>query len=234
LKQLLAEPLRARNPVANDVKSRLIDSAGEAFAERGYDAVGIREICQQAAANVAAVNYHFGDKRGLYVACLRHAQSCRVDELTPPNWPAEFSPADKLRAFIHAMLESKLGTARPRWHLELMLREMARPTDACREIVEEYIRPMAEMLAGILQELMPGSNWNQRSWLIGFSVVAQVLFYYVHQPVVRILMGPEGFESLTLDVLTDHITRYCLAAIGQGPAVTADPTSLPSIEGTLS
>jgi len=211
-----------RKNVFDDTKTRLIDAAGEAFAERGYDAVGVREICQQADANVAAVNYHFGDKRGLYVACLRHAQSCRVDELATPQWPPDFSPPDKLRAFVRGMLESKLGSERPRWHLELMLREMVRPTDACRDIVEEYIRPMAETLAGILQELLPGSTWNRQSWLIGFSVVAQVLFYYVHQPVVRILMGPEAFESLTLDELTDHITRFCLAAIGQGPPVSAD------------
>jgi AcrR family transcriptional regulator len=139
--------------VSEDIKSRLIESAGELFAEIGYDAVGVREICQKADANVAAVNYHFGDKRGLYIACLRHAQSCRVDELTPPDWPSDFSPADKLRAFVRAMLESKLESSRPRWHLELMLREMVRPTDACREIVEDNIRPMAETLAGNMQEL---------------------------------------------------------------------------------
>ena len=207
----------------DDTKIRLVNSAGEAFAERGYDSVGVREICQDAEANVAAINYHFGDKRGLYVACLRHAQSCRVDELTPPQWPADLSPADKLRAFVRAMLESKLASSRPRWHLELMLREMARPTDACREIVEDYIRPMADTLAGILQELVPGWSRNPQSWLIGFSIVSQVLFFYVHQPVVRILMGQEGFDSLNLEMLTDHITRYSLAAIGQGPPVTADP-----------
>lgn len=220
--------------MSDDIKTRLIDSAGEAFAERGYDAVGIREICQDAGANVAAVNYHFGDKRGLYVACLRHAQSCRVDEQVAADWPPDLSPADRLRVFIRSMLESKLGTTRPRWHLELMLREMARPTDACREIVEDYIRPMAKSLAGILQALMPGSHWNQQSWLIGFSVVAQVLFYHVHQPVVQILLGPEAFPSLTVDVLTDHITRYCLAAIGKGPAVTMESAMPAATEGALS
>src|SRR5258706_6919165 len=145
----------------DDTKIRLLNAAGEAFAERGYDAVGVREICQTAEANVAAVNYHFGDKRGLYVAALRHAQSCRVDELTPPNWPADLSPAEKLRAFVRTMLEPKLTSSRPRWHLELMLREMARPPDASREIVEDYIRPMADMLAGILQDLVPGWSKNQ-------------------------------------------------------------------------
>jgi TetR/AcrR family transcriptional regulator, regulator of cefoperazone and chloramphenicol sensitivity len=217
-------------PMTDNIKARLIEAAGEAFAERGYDAVGVREICQQAGANVAAINYHFGDKHGLYVACLRHAQSCRVDELTPPEWPADLSPADKLREFIRALLESKLDSDRPRWHLELMLREMARPTDACREIVEDYIRPMAETLAGILQELLPGSTWNQQAWLIGFSVVAQVLFYYINQSIVRLLMGPEAFQTLTVDILADHIARYSLAAIGQGPAVTVEsPAASPSI-----
>src|SRR5262245_57330074 len=220
--------------MVDDTKARLIDAAGEAFAERGYDAVGVREICQQAEANVAAVNYHFGDKRELYVACLRHAQTCRVDELTPPNWPADLPAADKLRAFIRGMLESKLGSSRPRWHLELMLREMARPTDACREIVEDYVRPMADTLAAILQELVPGWSRNQQSWLIGFGIVSQVLFFYVHQPVIRILMGEEGFDSLTLDLLTDHITRYSLAAIGQGPPVTADrEPSSPTAAGAV-
>jgi AcrR family transcriptional regulator len=214
--------------IPDDIKTRLIEAAGEAFAERGYEAVGIREICQEAKANVAAVNYHFGDKRGLYVAALRHAQSCSVEEMKQPVWPSDFSPQDKLRTFIHAMLESKLAPERPQWHLELMLREITRPTDACREIVEDYIRPMARTLFSILQEMLPDATLNQQTWMIGFSVVAQVLFYQLNQSIVRLLMGEEGFESLTLDVLTDHITRYCLAAIGQGPPVTLDqPAAAP-------
>jgi AcrR family transcriptional regulator len=219
--------------MSDDIKSRLIESAGEAFAEKGYDAVGVREICQTAGANVAAVNYHFGDKRGLYIACLRHAQTCNVDDQANPNWPPDFNPADKLREFIRGMLESKLNASRPRWHLELMLREMGRPTDACREIVEDYIRPMANTLGAILQELMPDSVWNDRTWLIGFSIVSQVLFYYENQPVIRILMGSENFESLNVDVLTDHISRFCLAALGQGAPVLADKASPAALEGAV-
>jgi AcrR family transcriptional regulator len=212
--------------MAEDVKSRLIETAGEAFGQRGYEAVGIREICQRAGANVAAVNYHFGDKHGLYVACLRHAQSCRVEELATPEWPADFTPADKLRAFIRGMLESKLDSSRPLWHLELMLREMSRPTDACREIVEDYIRPMAQSLGAIMRELMPGSDWSKQTWMIGFSIIAQVLFYHINQPVIRLLMGEEDYKSLTLDELADHITQFSLAAIGKAPAVNSGGTQI--------
>jgi AcrR family transcriptional regulator len=211
--------------VAEDIKTRLIEVAGEAFAAKGYDSVGIREICQKAEANVAAVNYHFGDKRGLYRACLQHAQSCRVEGLDQPVWPESYTAADKLRAFIRRMLEEKLNTERPAWHQDLMLRELSRPSESCREFVESYIRPMAHTLGNIMQELYPHREWNQQTWMIGFSVVGQVLFYQLQQPVIRILMGDEGFESLTVEGLTDHITRFCLAALGHGEPITVEPAN---------
>ena len=42
--------------------------AARLFAERGFARVTVRDICRKARANVAAVNYHFGGKHGLYTA----------------------------------------------------------------------------------------------------------------------------------------------------------------------
>jgi AcrR family transcriptional regulator len=71
----------------------LLEVAGPIFADRGYQATTIREICAGAEANVAAINYHFGDKLGLYTEVLqqsmRAAQLLAVqntlDENTPPG-----------------------------------------------------------------------------------------------------------------------------------------------------
>src|SRR6476659_9682704 len=49
-----------------ETRERLIDVSARLFAERGFSKVTVREICQRAHANVAAVNYHFGGKTGLY------------------------------------------------------------------------------------------------------------------------------------------------------------------------
>ncbi len=45
-----------------EAKARLLHTAGEIFAEKGFHAATVREICQQAQVNIASVNYYFGDK----------------------------------------------------------------------------------------------------------------------------------------------------------------------------
>ena len=66
---------------------RLVEAAGEEFAGKGFDAARIRTICERAGANVAAVNYHFGDKERLYVETVLHAHQCGIDTAPEGTWP---------------------------------------------------------------------------------------------------------------------------------------------------
>ena len=57
----------------HETRERLLDAAETLFADRGFKNVTVREICLAARANVAAINYHFGDKLGLYREVLQSA-----------------------------------------------------------------------------------------------------------------------------------------------------------------
>ena len=48
-----------------DTKERLLDAAERLYSERGIDATSLRRITRAASVHLAAVNYHFGSKRGL-------------------------------------------------------------------------------------------------------------------------------------------------------------------------
>ncbi len=205
----------------DDTRQRLIEAAGPIFAEKGYEAASVRDICQQASANIAAVNYHFGDKKSLYVAAVRHAQSCADSENPDIVWPPDMPSAVRLREYIRTMLELKLDANKPAWHLGIMLREMAHPTEACAAVVEDYVRPMANGLRQILTDLLGEDFPPERVNLIGFSIVGQVLFYYVHQPIIRLLIGDTDYAKLNVLKLADHITDFSLAGMGLAPSLGA-------------
>jgi len=115
--------------MAEDARGRLIDAAGRAFAERGFEGASVRDICGDAGVNVAAINYHFGDKQSLYVTCLEQAQCSESRQTLQAADPA-LPPEARLHGFIRGMLAAQGDPDRPRWHNALMLREMAHPTTA--------------------------------------------------------------------------------------------------------
>jgi AcrR family transcriptional regulator len=202
----------------DDTRVRLLEAAGEVFAEKGFQAATVREICSRAGANVAAVNYHFGDKQRLYVEVMRYAHR-GFAEHPLPRWAPGTPLADKLRAFIEQMLADMQEDAGPSWRRRLMMREMAEPTEACLAVMHAFIQPRREMLREILGEILPPDLPEADRQLIAYSIVGQCLFHRVHWPIVKMMTGEEMFRSFDLARLTEHITRFSLAALGHAPGV---------------
>ena len=107
----------------------------------------MREICRRAGANIAAVNYHFGDKETLYAEVLRYAHGKALEKYPPLlDVAADAPPEKKLRAFVNSLLLRIFDKGPTAWHGKLMSREMIEPTAALDSLVEERIRPMAGQL----------------------------------------------------------------------------------------
>lgn len=208
--------------VSEETQQRLLETAGQVFAEKGFQGATVREICARAEANVAAVNYYFGDKERLYIEAVKYACVRRTEEVPLPPWPAGTPPEVKLRDFVGTLLTRLLNDENAPWHLQLILREMAQPTAACAEWVRDYVRPaIADVLRGILSELLPPDVPPEKRHLIGFSIVGQCLFYKVHRPVIALLVGEEEQRRLDIARLADHIAQFTLAALGRVPTLTA-------------
>ena len=93
------------NPAHDETRRQLLEAAGEVFAEAGFRDATVREICRRAGANIAAVNYHFGDKETLYAEVLRYAQQKALEKYPPLlGVAADAPPEEKLRAFVRSFL----------------------------------------------------------------------------------------------------------------------------------
>lgn len=198
---------------ADDTRTRLLEAAGQVFAEKGYRAATVREICRRAGANVAAVHYYFGDKKALYVATVGYAHGSETG-LPLPHWPQNAPAEQRLRLFIEHTLATHFEEKGPPWKARLMIRELTEPTEACVALVDAFVRPRAMLLHQILDELLPRETSQIDRHLIAFSIVGQCLFHRARNPVAELLTNGL-YRQLDVRRLADHITRFTLAALGR-------------------
>jgi len=203
-------------------RSRILFAAGETFAEKGYEKTTIREIARRAEANLAGVNYHFGDKHRLFVEALKHAHRVRMASQPLPVWPDDMPPEQKLREFIRTTVGWILDDSVP-WHHQLMMQEMLQPTGACQEMVDDFIRPHFQLLLSILTALTPEPLPHHRLQQLGFSVIGQCLFYRFQRAVFELLVSEEDRKSrFSPSQIADHISAVVLAALKRGELLSME------------
>jgi len=204
----------------DETRRQLLEAAGEVFAEFGFRDATVREICRRAGANVAAINYHFGDKETLYIEVLRYAHGKALEKYPPLlDVAADAPPEKKLRAFVQSLLLRIFDKGPTAWHGKIMLREMIEPSAALDSLVEERMRPMAGQLWQIVAEILDRPPNDERVRHCAFSVVSQCVFYHHCRPVVSRLFPKQGpLDAVGIERLADHITNFSLAARKHLPA----------------
>jgi AcrR family transcriptional regulator len=143
------------NPVSADTRQRLIDAAATLFANRGFEEVTVREICKASQANVAAVNYHFGDKAGLYRAVVMFAIKVMQETNELSQRAGEgLSPEDQIRGFVRVFVGRFTADNPNAWIHRLMAREMEHPTEALDLVMTQVVQPRLEYLCGVTGTIM--------------------------------------------------------------------------------
>jgi AcrR family transcriptional regulator len=195
----------------DSTRERLLDAAGEVFAERGFDGATIRDITRKAGANVAAVNYYFRDKNELYAATLQHAHTAACN--LPYERETALSAEERVYIFVENLLRRFLDPLRPRWHGQLMAREMAQPTPVFDQVIAEVFRPKCEWLQRALAELCGGRFEGAQLDYITTSIVGQCTFYRQNRHIIQQLFPGLFAPDDLIERLARHITDFSLAAI---------------------
>jgi TetR/AcrR family transcriptional regulator, regulator of cefoperazone and chloramphenicol sensitivity len=212
------------DPSADKTRQRLIDAAGEIFAEQGYRTATVRDICARAGANVAAVSYHFGDKEKLYAAVLRYAHGHAIAKYPPHmNLPPGAPPEARLHSFVLAFLHRLMDDGRPAWHAKMMSREIADPTAALDMLVDEQVKPLFGFVRQVMVDLLGPRVPDETVRLCCFSVVGQCLFYHFGQPVMRRLFPQRTIGVKDAPRVAEHITRLTLSGVREMAAKNASP-----------
>lgn len=206
--------MSTQTAIRDTTKERLLEAAGEVFAERGFHHATVREICQRAGANVAAVNYHFGDKTRLYAETLQYGARIALAKFPPDGGlRSGAGPEEALYAFVLSFLQRFLEMGDAGWHGKVCAREMVDPTPALNDLVQRVIAPLSERLYGIVRALAGSGVPAERLRLAQMSIVGQCLLYHHSRPVLERLFGSQQMTRAQIERLARHITDFSLSAL---------------------
>jgi len=212
----------ARTPRAScETRDALLDAAERLFSERGYEGVGIREIAARAGANLAAIQYHFGSKRSLYLETMRRTAT-RPEVVA--NWKLLSSaPRDSRGAaavlvrFVRALVERLLDPGEVNRSACLMLQEALRPSEAVGDVAAGFTTPREDLLADLVRRVAPGTS--RAAALAGArSILSQILYFLIFRPFLEQRDERLYSDARRVRATADAIARFSLRGLGLGEA----------------
>jgi AcrR family transcriptional regulator len=211
-----------------ETRERLLTTAERLFSERGFKKVTVREICRAARANVAAVNYHFGDKLGLYREVLQSAIDVMRATTDAAREAGEGQPAEeRLRRFIAVFVHRLLDSGAHAWLHRLINREMNDPTPALDALVEQGVRPRVEYVSGLIGEMLDCEPADERVLRCVASIQAQAIAYLPNPIAARLGLTFTPTPS-HIDEVAKHIADFSLAGVH---AIAGAKASAPGAPG---
>ncbi|MCK5914639.1 MAG: CerR family C-terminal domain-containing protein [Deltaproteobacteria bacterium] len=201
----------SRRADGKEKRSRILASACEVFAEKGYYAATVADICQRAGANVAAVNYYFTDKSTLYIETWQQAyKQCSRPDSTEI---AGSSPEEQLRIYIHSLIKNFSEQGASGQFARLYLMELTNPTGLIHNLWHELIEPRRKVLLEIISKIIGAEVTAETVLFCEMSIVNQcrTLLTVRRNDLEYLLAQPLSVELL--EQLADHIATFSLAGI---------------------
>ncbi|MCF7847709.1 MAG: CerR family C-terminal domain-containing protein [Kiritimatiellales bacterium] len=142
-------------------KQRLLETACSIFAEKGYHNTTVADICETADANIAAVNYHFGDKATLYKEVWKHLHAI-VDQAVPvPESHEEVGAEIWLRLFMRSRLKTIFSQGELTLLPKIIFREMSERTELNDELFRTHLQPNRNKVTNAIRDLL-GNGFSEK------------------------------------------------------------------------
>jgi Transcriptional regulator len=196
-------------------KARLLAAARRIFAERGARDATVRDICTEAGANVAAVNYHFGGKEKLFMAVLSdYLERCFEKHPVTMGLGPEATPSERLKAYIRSFLYRLMGDGDPvEEKLGLLLAaEIVDPSAQFERVAAKLLMPSHNALQNIIRDLLPKAT-EQTVKLCAAGVSGHCLLFDNAKQLIRRLRPDMALENLGVELVADFVFRYASAGI---------------------
>lgn len=205
------------SPPRPDTRAALIAAGLDLFGRRGFDAVSVRDLAGASGANIAAVSYHFGGKDGLRRACAEAIAAQIGASFGPIDLPdITLPPAmaqDLLEDMIAAAIRSLVTGPGAAPAVAFILREVL-PDTALTDIIYQGLFQRVHRRMCALWAMATGADADAPATALRmFTLIGQIAYFRVGQPVVLRRMGWDGIDEPEAEALRRAVTLNLRAMI---------------------
>ena len=202
----------SRKARSQPTRAKLLVAASDVFAEVGYHAATIRDICARAgASNGAAVSYYFRDKLGLYTEVLNQSIRAANVEGMRSALDQDGPPEEILRAVIRARLRGIANRDLAGRLLRIMFHELVQPTPALRTVMSRVARPIDKRVLELIGRIIGLPARAETTRLCAQSIIGQVLLYVLFGPILARSRPELKIMPGQVDMIADHIAEFSFA-----------------------
>lgn len=200
----------------NDTRDRLLSAALHAFGSRDYDGVSTREIVQAAGANIAAISYHFGGKRGLYRDTLAYMadrlrsgvadQFALFEQAVKERDPERCADllCGFLARFLELMLLDEVGRSAP----GIILREQLQPSEAFDVLYERLLQPMHTALAQLVACCRGIEPTDREAITMTQALLGQTLIFRVGRTTLLKRLNQTAYSASDIEGFKRELAAY--------------------------
>ncbi len=200
-------------------KELLILSAGQLFAEFGFEGVSTRMIAEQARVKLSAIHYHFGSKENLYVEVFQRAKSrggnVRFKDVMNENPSLLKTPAGQaeiIKNTVFRRFYQYFGEDRPKWETQLLVKEATSPSSVLPTISTKLFRPETDGAAELFLTVKPdGTEKEATAW--ADLLLAQTAFYIVANEAIKIVRGEDSLDQEFFQATARTLARAMILSL---------------------
>lgn len=134
-------------------RKQILQAAGELFATTGYAETTNKAIAALAQVDLASINYHFGNRSGLYQSVLAEAHHRLINVADLQQLAkSELPPPSKLNVLIEQLVQLAMSEPQP-WHLRVLAREVLTPTSHLQALVQNEALPKMVLIKRVFSEI---------------------------------------------------------------------------------
>jgi TetR/AcrR family transcriptional regulator len=196
-----------------DSRTKLIAAATHLFADKGFSAVSIRELAQQAGVNSALISYHFDGKEGLYTAVLENQFSLLLQLAERIN-KEPLTPEQRIREYAITVLN--IHQKYPAL-IRLLYSELFNPSPCFEVITQKFLAKLFKILFKAINDGIEAGQFradlNIENAVISLAGIMN--FYFISRPLTKKLL-PETencaatYIKQAVEIFLAGITRRTL------------------------